>query len=354
MAKMRHDMDALIHHVEGGEELGSRELEVAADMLLDSGVCDEKKARFLRGLTAKGETAAEIAGFVECFLERAVDPGTGGMEFDGPTIDVCGTGGDKLNLFNVSTTSMFVIAAGGAVVVKHGNRGITSKSGGADVLEALGIRLDVSPGVFRQCLGHAGVGFLFAPQYHPAFKAVAGVRGMLAKEGVRTIFNLIGPLLNPARPECQLVGVCNPDHDSVFAEILQRLGRDSAWVVHGTTADGSPVDEVSLLGSTRICKSGSYQSIVDEEVSPEDFGFSPCKVEDLAGGDAGVNARILADILHGRETGPKREMVLLNAGAGLACAGLSDSMEEGVALAAELIDSGQALERLRKLQEVAI
>lgn len=346
-------MDALIEHVEKGAELGAREVEVAADMLLDGGVTDDKKARFLKGLTAKGETAAEIAGFVECFLERAVDPGVRGVQFDGPTIDVCGTGGDKLNLFNVSTTSMFVIAAGGAVVVKHGNRGITSKSGGADVLEALGVNLEISPEVFRKCLSEAGVGFLFAPQYHPAFKAVVGVRAQLAKEGVRTIFNLIGPLLNPARPECQLVGVCDPNLNSVFAEILQRLGRDSAWVVHGTTADGRPVDEVSLLGSTRICKSGNYQSNVDEEVKPEDFGFSPCSVDDLKGGDAEVNARILIDILSGKETGPKREIVLLNAGAGLACAGLSDSMEDGVRQAADLIDSGQALELLHRLQEVA-
>jgi anthranilate phosphoribosyltransferase len=319
-------MDALIKHVEEAKELNLREIYAATEMLLSESVTDEKKVAFLRGLTAKGETAAEIAGFVEAFLERAVDPGVSEMSFTGPTIDVCGTGGDKLNLFNVSTTSMFVIAAGGAVVVKHGNRGITSKSGGADVLEALGIEIDVSPEVFRKCL---------------------------KEEGTRTIFNLIGPLLNPARPECQLVGVCDPDMDSVFADILQRLGRDSAWVVHGSTADGGPVDEVSLLGPTRICKSGRYQSLVDEEVSPEDFGFSTCNVKDLEGGDAAENAVILTNILSGKETGPKREMVLLNAGAGLACAGLADSMGQGVQLAAELIDSGQALERLHRLQEAS-
>ena len=346
-------MDALIKHVEEARELNLREIYAATEMLLSESVTDEKKVVFLRGLTAKGETAAEIAGFVEAFLERAVDPGVSEMSFTGPTIDVCGTGGDKLNLFNVSTTSMFVIAAGGAVVVKHGNRGITSKSGGADVLEALGIKIDVSPEVFRKCLKDAGVGFLFAPIYHPAFKAVVGVRKILAQEGTRTIFNLIGPLLNPARPECQLVGVCDPDMDSVFADILQRLGRDSAWVVHGSTADGGPVDEVSLLGPTRTCKSGRYQSLVDEEVNPEDFGFSTCNVKDLEGGDAAENAVILTNILSGKETGPKREMVLLNAGAGLACAGLADSMGQGVQLAAELIDSGQALERLHRLQEAS-
>ena len=346
-------MDALIKHVEQAKELNLREIYAATEMLLSENVSDQKKVTFLRGLTAKGETAAEIAGFVEAFLERAIDPGVSEMNFSGPTIDVCGTGGDKLNLFNVSTTSMFVIAAGGAVVVKHGNRGITSKSGGADVLEALGVKIDVTPEVFRNCLEAAGVGFLFAPIYHPAFKAVVGVRKILAQEGIRTIFNLIGPLLNPARPECQLVGVCDPDMDSVFADILQRLGRDSAWVVHGSTADGGPVDEVSLLGPTRICKSGRYQSLVDEEVKPEDFGMSACDVKDLEGGDAAENAVILTDILSGKETGPKREMVLLNAGAGLACASLADTMEQGVQLAAELIDSGQALERLRRLQEAS-
>jgi len=346
-------MDALIQNVEDAQELSSREIDAAAEMLLDAGVCDEKKARFLKALTAKGETAAEITGFVEAFLDRAVDPGVCEMEFDGPTIDVCGTGGDKLNLFNVSTTSMFVIAAGGAIVVKHGNRGITSKSGGADVLEALGINIEQSPEDFRKSLKAAGVGFLFAPMYHPAFKAVAGVRAGLAKEGVRTIFNLIGPLLNPARPECQLVGVCDAEKNAVFADILQRLGRDSAWVVNGMTADGGAVDEVSLLGPTRICKSGAYQSLVDEIVEPEDFGLAVCEVKELEGGDAQVNSKILEDILSGRETGPKREMVLLNAGAGLACAGLVDTLGEGVRLAGELIDSGQALERLRRLQEVS-
>jgi anthranilate phosphoribosyltransferase len=346
-------MNALIQHVEDGQELGLREIDAAAEMLLDLGVSDEKKARFLKALTAKGETAIEITGFVEAFLDRAVDPGVSGMKFNGPTIDVCGTGGDQLNLFNVSTTSMFVIAAGGAVVVKHGNRGITSKSGGADVLESLGVNIELSPEDFRESLEVAGVGFLFAPLYHPAFKAVVGVRTMLAKEGVRTIFNLIGPLLNPARPECQLVGVCDPSKNAVFAEILQRLGRDSAWVVNGMTTDGGVVDEVSLLGSTRICKSGAYQSLVDEMVEPEDFGLVACDVKDLEGGDAKVNAEILENILSGRETGPKREMVLLNAGAGLACAGLVDTMGEGVRLAGELIDSGQALERLRRLQEMS-
>ena len=343
-------MDELIQHVENGVELTPEEIIVAAEMLLSDEISDDKKARFLRALTAKGETSAEIAGFVEAFLAHAVDTGISEMNIEAPTIDVCGTGGDKLNLFNVSTTSMFVIAAGGAVVTKHGNRGITSKSGGADVLEELGINLELSPEGFRHCLKKAGVGFLFAPKYHPAFKAVACVRAMLAKEGVRTIFNLIGPLLNPARPQCQLVGVCDDKLNVMFADILQRLGRESAWIVHGSTADGGSVDEISMLGSTHICKSGSLQEQEDEVISPEDFGMQTCSVTDLEGGDAVVNAEILINVLSGKDRSAKREMVLLNAGAGLACAGLADHLEDGVLLAAKLIDSGKALERLRLMQ----
>jgi anthranilate phosphoribosyltransferase len=237
--------------------------------------------------------------------------------------------------------------------VKHGNRGITSKSGGADVLEELGIRLDLPAEGFHRCLEEAGVGFLFAPAYHPAFKEVIGVRKELAAKGVRTIFNLIGPLLNPARPECQLVGVFSREWCPVFAEILQRLGRESAWAVHGTTGDGRSVDELSLMGSTRICKSGSMQEMVDEEVRPRDFGMHHAEVSDLAGGDAKVNAAILESILSGRDTGPKRDMVVLNAGAAIACAGLSDDIGDGIEIARRVIDDGSAIKRLRTLQAVA-
>ncbi|MEX1049687.1 MAG: anthranilate phosphoribosyltransferase [Akkermansiaceae bacterium] len=346
-------MDALIHHLEAKQELSPREVEVAVALLLDPAAADEKKARLLEALSLKGETPAEIAAFVEAFLEQAVDPHLGLIDLEGPTLDVCGTGGDKLDLFNVSTTAMFIAAAAGAVVVKHGNRGITSKSGGADVLEALGIRIDLGADEFRDCVEQAGIGFMFAPMYHPAFKAVAAVRKSLAARGVRTIFNLIGPLLNPARPECQLVGVFNRDLCPAFAEILQRLGRESAWVVHGTTGDGRSVDEVSLMGSTRICKSGLFQDLADEELRPRDFGMAHAEVEDLRGGDAKVNAEILESILSGRETGPKRDMVVMNSGAALACAGLADDMGEGIETSLEMISSGAALDRLRRLQRAA-
>lgn len=346
-------MDALITHLKNGEELSPREIEVAANLLLDTSVSDEKKARLLLALSDKGETPAEIAGFVEAFLTHAIDPQISSLDLPGPTLDVCGTGGDKLDLFNVSTTAMFIAAAAGAIVVKHGNRGITSKSGGADVLEALGIRINLPPESFRHCLEKAGIGFLFAPDYHPAFKAVAPVRKKLAADGHRSIFNLIGPLLNPARPQCQLVGVSERSLCPPFAEILQRLGRESAWIVSGTAPGDRTVDEVSLTGPTLICKSGTYQDLQDEEITPEDFGMRKCTVEELKGGDAKANATILENILSGKDTGPKADITLLNAAAALTCAGLADHIGDALTIARETISSGAAISKLRLFQEAA-
>lgn len=344
-------MDSLIHHLEAKQELSHKEIDSAAEFLLDHSAAAEKKAHLLEALAAKGETPAEIAGFVEYFLQHAVNPHLHLIELEGPTIDMCGTGGDHLNLFNVSTTAMFIAAAAGAVVVKHGNRGITSKSGGADVLESLDVRLDLGADSFRDCVAHSGVGFLYAPLYHPAFKAVADARKLLGQKKVRTIFNLIGPLMNPARPECQLVGVFQRELCPVFAEILQRLGRDSVWVVNGTTQQGQAVDEVSLMGNTRICKAGSYQDLEDDEITPQDFGLELADVGDLQGGGSQENAEILINILSGKETGPKRDIVLLNAACAIACAGLSDHISDGLEIARETIKDGSAWEKLRLLQE---
>jgi anthranilate phosphoribosyltransferase len=343
-------MDSLIHQLEARQNLSPSEIENAAEFLLDGSASSEKKARLLESLSIKGETPAEIAGFVEVFLERAVNPHMELLELHGPTLDLCGTGGDQLHLFNVSTTTMFIAAAAGAIVVKHGNRGITSKSGGADVLEALGIRLDLSTDEFRHGLDKAGVGFLFAPSYHPAFKAVVEARKMLGARKVRTIFNLIGPLLNPARPACQLVGVYERSLCPVFAEILQRLGRESAWAVHGSTQTGAAVDEVSLMGPTWICQTGAHRDWQEEEISPEDFGLSVAEVSDLQGGDAHENAIILESILSGKETGPKRDMVLLNAAAALTCAGIANHIRGGLEMARETINDGSAVEKLRLMQ----
>ena len=187
--------------------------------------------------------------------------------------------------------------------------------------------------------------------YHPAFKSVASVRAALAKEGVRTIFNLIGPLLNPAQPECQLIGVMDSKLCPIFAEILQRLGRDSAWVVHGTTEDGRVVDELSTMGSSRICISGRFQKLVDEEVEPADYGLDVASVDDLKGGEPAENAELLKSILNGKERGAKRDIVVLNAAAAITCSGLEDSLEAAIKKASSLIDDGEALEKLVRLQE---
>jgi len=345
-------MNTLIDFVRNGGELERQQIEFAVDFLLTDDASVEIRADFLRQLAKKGETPSEIALFVEAFLKVAVDPELNDLR-GGPTIDVCGTGGDKLDLFNVSTTSMFVIAAGGANVLKHGNRGITSKSGGADVLEALGVRLDLPKDQLRTCIEKSGVGFIFAQAYHPAFKSIAPVRAQLAKEGQKTLFNLVGPLLNPARPQCQMVGVAEERLLPIFADILQRLGRQSAWIVHGKTADGRGVDELSLMGPSEICKSGLMQSIQDLTIKPEDFGLMTVQPEALRGGDAQANAKILRDILSGKERGPMRDMVILNAAGGLACCGLADHMDDAVEKAKDLINSGEAMKRLDLMIELS-
>lgn len=345
-------MEKYIDLVKRGRDLDPSDVREVVQLLVNEEADPVAKASFLELFARKGETAAEIALFVSELLERAVDPAVAADAQQQPTIDVCGTGGDKLNLFNVSTTSMFVIAAGGAVVLKHGNRGITSRSGGADVLEELGVRIDLPAEGFRACLAGAGLGFLFAPIYHPAFKAIMPVRKLLAERGVRTIFNLIGPLLNPARPTCQLVGVFSPELPSVYADILHRLGRKSAWAVHGETKDGRPVDELSTMGPTTVCRTLEGK-IVDEVIDPQDYGMEVATPEDLRGGDARENAHLLTEILAGRDTGPRLDIVLLNAGAGLACAGLANDLATGIQAARELVISGAAFEKLRLLQEVA-
>lgn len=330
-----------------GQPLDEPGVEAMAALLLDPTADVATKAGLLRSLNAKGESAEEIAAFVRAFLAHAILPPLEVSALDRPAIDVCGTGGDKLNLFNVSTTSMFVLAACGLAVVKHGNRGITSKSGAADVLEALGIRIDLPPAAFAECVKRHGTAFMLAPQYHPAFAAVAPVRRLLAEEGTRTLFNIIGPLLNPLRPTYQLAGVFDPALPSTYAGILRSLGRTRAWAVHGTTADGRSMDEVSTLGPTHIVIA-EPSGLREERVQ---VPAPPARLEDLQGGDATHNAALLTGILDGTDQGPKRHLVLTNAAAALQVTGTATNWEEGQALAAEAIDSGKALAVLHALQQ---
>ncbi len=344
-------MNSITQHLRAGNELNEGQIADACSSILDATIADEAKADFLVALARKGETPAEIAIFVNQFLQRAVDPGLNRDSLGKPLLDVCGTGGDKLDLFNVSTTSVFVLAAANIGVVKHGNRGITSKSGGADVLEALGIRIDLPPEDFCRCVRKTGAGFLFAPLYHPAFKAAAPVRGILAKRGQRTIFNLLGPLLNPVRPEYQLIGVFDENVGPAFAEILNRLGRRKAWAVHGKTDTGAGMDELSTLGESQIWAM-SDGIISASGIHPEELGIeSPASVAELQGGDAAENARILESIVSGSLTGPKRDIVCLNAAAGMTVVGQCDDLKSGLARANEIIDSGAALQVLRDWQD---
>lgn len=337
-------MNDLIQQLQQGADLNASEVEHAVAALTSTDISDDLKAEFLKTLRAKGETAKEIAAFVQALLARAVDPGLDPAQLPGPMIDVCGTGGDKLELFNVSTAVMFVVAAGGACVVKHGNRAATSKCGGADVLEELGVKIDRGPEELRACVETHGLGFVFAPVYHPAFKAIAPVRKALAAQGIPTIFNLLGPLLNPARPAYQLVGIFSPVLLPKYAEALAVLGRAHAWAVHG-----SGMDELSLTGPSAVRE--VVNGVVREQtIDPTSLGLPTCTLDDLRGGDRQANAAILLSILDGSDVGPKRDLVLLNAAAGFVITGLAPDLESGLALAREQITSGRALAKLRALQ----
>jgi anthranilate phosphoribosyltransferase len=313
----------------------------AAHALLDEFTPDGVKVEFLRALAEKGETADEVVNFVRAFLRVAVRPPFDVMALDRPAIDVCGTGGDGLGLFNVSTTAMFVLAACGAAVVKHGNRGVTSPSGSADVLEALGLDISLTPGGFAECVRRIGVGFMLAPAYHPAFKAVVPVRKILAANQTRTIFNIIGPLLNPCQPMFQLAGVFSEPLVRTYAEIFRHLGRRTAWAVHGRTADGRGMDELSILGPTLVARLESNR-IIEETVPRLERFPMPESIHQLAGGGAQTNAEILESILRGETRGPKRDLAVVNSAAGLVITGLARDLESACALAEEALDSSRA------------
>jgi anthranilate phosphoribosyltransferase len=337
----------LTAQLQAGIDLTVEQVGLAAHRLADPAVPELEKLDFLVALKAKGETGEELGWFAQEFLGLAIQPA---LNSDGrPTIDICGTGGDRLELINVSTTTMFPLAAAGAIVLKHGNKAITSRCGGAEVLEQLGIPITCPVDQMADCIQQTGIGFFFAPLYHPAFRVVAPVRKKLAERGVATIFNLLGPLLNPAQPTCQLVGVFSPTILEKYAIALSRLGRNRAWVVHGEVPGGSGMDEISPLGETEVheMKEGVLNQF---HLFADQLGLAEASLQELRGADASVNAEVLVNILKGVERGPKREFVLINTAAGLVVSGLTPQMESGMRLAAELIDSGQALEKLREFQ----
>jgi anthranilate phosphoribosyltransferase len=343
-------LTSITSSIQPDRSLTREEIHSAVEALLDPLGDPAPKGEFLLALRARGETPEEIACFAEALLGHAVDPGLPPEGSDRPRLDVCGTGGDKAGLFNVSTGAMFVLAACGVEVVKHGNRGLTSKSGGADVLEAMGVNVLAEPSEAGAHLEKMGWVFLFAPKYHPAFKAIAPVRQELAKAGHSTIFNILGPLLNPARPSRQLAGVFAPRLLAVYSTVFQLLGRTATWTVHGTLPGReSGLDEVSPFGPTLV-SAWRGGKISEFSLDPTALAGEPGTLEQLQGGSPEENARTLLSLFRREETGPRRTILLLNASAALNVAGRASTLEEGVALAAEAIDSGRILRHLPACQ----
>ncbi|MCA8901415.1 MAG: anthranilate phosphoribosyltransferase [Hyphomonas sp.] len=322
-----------------GSTLGAEVLEGAFEVLLSGEAAPEEIGAFLMGLAVRGETADELSAGARIMRQHARK-----VAIDGPLLDTCGTGGLPWKTLNTSTATAIVIAAAGGRVAKHGNRSVPPKTGSADVLEALGVNIDVSEAEFRTCLDGAGVGFLFARAHHSATRHVAAVR---AKLGIRTIFNLLGPLTNPASACHQVLGVFSADWVRPMAETLARLGTERAWVVHGL--DG--IDELSISESSLVCevKDGAVKEF---EVHPSDADLDTHPLSALEGEDVAGNALAITELLDGHET-PFRAAVLLNSAAGLLVHGKAASLAHGARMAAEAIDTGKAKETLRKLVELS-
>ena len=328
----------LIDKLTRRESLTSDETRLAMTEIMEGRASEAQIAGILIGLATKGETPDEILGLARSMRSHAVQLS---RPFD-DVFDCCGTGGDRSGTFNISSCVALVIAACGVRVAKHGNRSVSSACGSADVYEALGVNVAASPGQVERCLDQAGIAFFFAPTFHPSMRHAGPTRRAL---GVRTAFNLLGPLTNPARATRQLVGVPRPEFTDLLAQALQMLGSARAWVVHGS--DG--VDELSTTGVTDVsdCCDGKVTRF---QLHPSDVGLPLARLSDLRGSDAAANAAIIRNVLNG-EPGPHRDVVVLNAGAALLIAGKAPTVQDGIQLAASAIDEGKASEALARLVE---
>jgi anthranilate phosphoribosyltransferase len=333
------DFKAVIGKVATGAALSRDEAAAAFNQMMSGDATPSQMGALLMGLRQRGETVEEITGAVTAMrakmLRVAAPPGA---------IDVVGTGGDGSGSFNISTCAALIVAGAGVPVAKHGNRALSSRCGAADVLAALGVKIDLNPEQIGRCIGEAGIGFMFAPAHHPATKNVAATRVEL---GTRTIFNLLGPLSNPAGVRRQMVGVFARQWIEPLAQVLKNLGSERVWVVHGS--DG--LDEITTSGPTSVAAldNGAVKTF---EISPEDVGFRKVKPDALRGGDAQSNAQVLKGVLEGRKSS-FREVALLNAAAALVVAGKAEDLKRGVALATEAVDSGEAEGRLNRLIAVS-
>ncbi|AZO62913.1 anthranilate phosphoribosyltransferase [Mesorhizobium sp. M1A.F.Ca.IN.022.07.1.1] len=327
-----------IAKVATGTALSFEEAREAFDIIMSGDATPGQIGGFLMALRVRGEAVSEISGAVATMRAKMLR-----VEAPRGAIDIVGTGGDNSHSVNISTGSAFVIAAAGVPVAKHGNRGLSSLTGAADVLMALGVKVDIAPETIGRCIQEAGVGFMFAPAHHPAMKHVGPVRGEL---GTRTIFNLLGPLSNPAGVGRQMVGVFLPEWIMPVAETLKALGTDHAWIVHG---DG--YDEITTTGETQVAELAGGE-IRTFTLTPEAVGLKRHNKEDLRGGEAAYNAKALRDMLGGA-AGAYRDTVLMNAGAGLVVAGKATTLGDGIEAAAQAIDSGRALAVLDKLIEIS-
>ncbi|MEW6592651.1 MAG: anthranilate phosphoribosyltransferase [Candidatus Hadarchaeota archaeon] len=323
----------------GGQDLADADAADAMRCLMAGEATQAQIAAFLAALRMKGETVPEITAFARTMREFAakIRP-----KVDGTLVDTCGTGGDMVKTFNVSTAAMFAAAGAGVPIAKHGNRSVTSKAGSADVIEALGAKIDLPPESAQTCIEKIGIGFMFAPMFHVAMKHAAPVRREM---GIRTVFNILGPLTNPAGAQAQVLGVYEAGLTEKLAHVLKNLGSKRAMVVHGL--DG--LDEISTLGKTQISelKDGAVKTY---SVVPEDFGMSRASADEIAGKDAAENAKILLNVLSG-EHGARRDIVILNAAAAIVVGGKARDLKEGMAAAAKAIDSGKALEKVVALVE---
>lgn len=320
-----------------GKDLSSEEAEAAMNIIMSDGATDAQIAAFLMALRCKGETIEEITSFAKIMRKKAsVIPAAKSA------VDIVGTGGDVANTFNISTTSSFVIAGAGLTVAKHGNRSVSSKSGAADVLESLGVKLNLTPARAAACMKETGIAFLFAQSFHKAMRFVGPARREI---GVRTFFNILGPLANPALSDYILLGVYDENLLETMAKVLMNLGVKGAMIVYG-----NGIDEISVSGITTVCELRD-RKLIKYEINPEDYGIKISPKSEIVGGTPDENAQITMNILKGVERGAKRDIVILNAGCAIYCTGAAASIEEGIEMARESIDSGNALAKFEKMKE---